>query len=90
MTREELIRRGEAARRLLNEPLALAALDEIAAECSVAWAASNPTDTTAREDAYRLQRCVALVRQKLETWTANAAVERENAALRLAEARNGT
>ncbi len=89
MTREDLIRRGEAALRLLDDEIAMAALAEIGAECAGLWAASNPADVTAREDAYRLQRCVILLREKLESWAATAKIEKGNAAQRLTETFGG-
>jgi hypothetical protein len=85
MTREDAIRRGEAARRLLEDATAQAALAEIAAECTASWADSSPADVAAREDAYRLHRCVALLRQKLEAWAAGAALEKDRATARPTE-----
>lgn len=89
MTREDLIRRGEAAARLLDDPLAMRALDEIAAECASAWANSNPADVSTREDAYRMHRCIGLLRQRFAAWAASAAVEKGNAETRQKEAKIG-
>jgi hypothetical protein len=89
MTRDEIIRRGDAAARVLGDDIAMAALAEIASECTSAWASSNPADAGAREDAYRMQRCAMLIRQKLEAWRGAAQIEKGNAARRLSEARSG-
>ena len=88
MTRDQILRRGDAAARVLDDDIAMAALAEIAAECTLAWANSNPADNAAREDAYRMQRCVMLLRQKLEAWRGAAQIEKGNAARRLTEARS--
>jgi len=82
-----VIRRGIAAARLLGDETLMATLAEIEAECTAAWTGSNPADAAAREDAYRMIRCVALLRQKLETWRGAAQIEKNNAAWRLQEAR---
>ena len=68
MSREEIIGRGMAAARLLGDATLMKALTEIEAECMAAWTGSNPADITTREDAYRMTRCVGLLRQKLEAW----------------------
>jgi hypothetical protein len=79
MTREEILRRGAAAARLLGDETLMKALAEIEAECMAAWTGSNPTDVATREDAYRMTRCVGLLRQKLEAWRGTARIERDNA-----------
>jgi hypothetical protein len=89
MTREDVIRRGEASARLLDDPLVMAALAEITNECAATWANSNPQDAAAREDAYRLHRCAQLLRQRLEAWAASAVVEKGNMAARVKEANTG-
>ena len=78
MSREETIRRGMSAARLLGDETLMKVLAEIEAECMSAWTGSNPQDVAAREDAYRLTRCVGLLRQKLEAWRGAAHVERDN------------
>jgi len=88
MTRDDIIRRGMAAARLLGDEALVQALAEIEAECAVGWANSNPADVAAREDAYRMNRCVALLRQKLESWRGAAQIEKNNATWRLQDARS--
>lgn len=87
MTKDEIIRRGTAAARLLGDETLTAALAEIEHDCIQSWTASNPSDVAGREDAYRLTRCVGLIRQKLETWRGAGQVESNNAQWRLSEAR---
>jgi hypothetical protein len=88
VTSDDIIRRGMAAARLLGDETLVQALAEIEAECANTWANSNPADVTAREDAYRMNRCVALLRHKLESWRGAAQIEKNNAALRLRDARS--
>ena len=78
MSREEIIRRGIAAARLLGDETLMKVLAEIEAECMSAWTGSNPQDVAAREDAYRMTRAVGLLRLKLETWRGAAHIERDN------------
>jgi len=87
MSGDDIMRRGLAASRLLGDETLVRALMEIEAECAAAWAGSNPADVTMREDAYRMTRCVGLVRQKLESWRGAAEVEKNNAAWRAQDAR---
>jgi hypothetical protein len=87
MSRDAVIRRGMAAARLLGDDTLMTVLAEIEAECMAAWTGSNPADVATREDAYRMTRCVGLLRQKLEAWRGAAQVERDNEARRLDERR---
>ena len=89
LSTEDVIRRGLAAARLLTDDTLTAVLAQIEAECAAAWAGSNPADVATREDAYRMTRCVVLLRQKLEAWRGAAHVEQNNVAWRLKEARGG-
>lgn len=73
--REEIIRRGESAQHLLNNPTALAALDAIAESCKDAWACSKPEATILRDDAYQMMRCIQLLRTQLEIWRDDATAE---------------
>lgn len=75
MTRDEIVRRGESASHLLNNPTALAALDEFEKECAAAWVASNPQDVALRDDAYQMVRCIKLLRLKLQVWRDDATAE---------------
>lgn len=86
MTRDERIRRGESAQQLLNNPIALAALDDVQADCFKAWADSNPSDLEAREFAYKLYLSVKLLRGKLGSWAGDARVEIINSDARKREA----
>jgi len=87
MSPDDVIRRGAAAARLLADETLMQCLAEIEGECTVAWVNSSPNDAAGREDAYRMIRCVALLRQRLETWRGAAHIEKTNAAWRLQEAR---
>ena len=82
MNREDTIRRGMAAARLLSDETVQQALAEIEAECTSAWIGSNPADNALREDVYRMTRSVALLRQKLESWRGAAQIESNNAVWR--------
>lgn len=73
--RDKIIRRGESASHLLNNPTALAALDEIGESCKEAWAGSKPNDNILRDDAYQMMRCIQLLRTQLEIWRDDATAE---------------
>lgn len=75
MSREDVIRRGESAQHLLNNPTALAALDAIEESCKNAWAASAPENTVMRDDAYQMMRCIRLLRTQLTIWRDDATAE---------------
>lgn len=78
MTRDEIIRRGESASRLLTDATALAAWDAIKEQCLESIYNSGPHQDSLRDDAYRLSRCIKLVRVQLETWRDEAAMEIHN------------
>lgn len=81
MSIEDTIIRGQQAAQLLGNETLQAVLAEIEAECLKSWAGSNPADVAVREDAYRMNRCIALVRQKLETWRGAGQYEKSNIAI---------
>lgn len=78
MTREDIIRRGESAKRLLGDDTAVAAWVAVQEKCAEAWADSAPHQQEIRDDAYRLSRCIKLVKLQLETWAGEAAAEVHN------------
>lgn len=80
MNKDETIRRGQAANQLLGNETLVTVLAEIEAECMAAWAESNPADLAGREDAYRMTRCVGLLRQKLTAWRDAGHLEKDNIA----------
>ena len=79
LTREQRIRRGESAQQLLDNPLAMAALDEMQANCFERWAETSHDDVEGREFNYKLFLAVRLLRGKLATWSGDAIVEINNA-----------
>jgi hypothetical protein len=76
VTKEEVIRRGESAERLLGDETAMLALAEIEKDAIASWLGSNPADVNARESAYRMAQCVKLLKLRLESWRGDALVER--------------
>ena len=71
MTPEELIRRGEAAQRLLSEPLLKEAFETIRQEVVKTWAETPARDAEGREWVWRhykvIERAEALLRGYIET-----------------------
>jgi hypothetical protein len=79
VNRHEIILLGEAAERALQDQGIMAALAAIEDEQVRVWKDSSPLRPDEREDAYRLTRCVGMIRTRLEAFVANAKVEKANA-----------
>jgi hypothetical protein len=56
------------------------ALGELRKEQAALWAGSNPADRETREDAYRMTRCIDLLKLRLESYRADAVLEKQKAA----------
>ena len=87
MTKDAMIRRGQAADRVLKDETARAAFDAVIEELQSAWMHTHPDDTPAREACYRMVRAVQLVFEKLQTWRANGLMEEGNAEQRARDSR---
>lgn len=90
MTKEQIILRGQAANRLLGDELFNAAVREIESECLERWKSSRPDDVAGREDAFRMQRCIGLLKDKLASWRDASQFEKTNIALIDRERKTGT
>jgi len=62
---DDVIQRGMAATRLLGDPTLAEAFQDLRVEAYQDFAASKPTETARREEAYRMLQNLELVRQKL-------------------------
>jgi hypothetical protein len=79
---QDIIRRGEAAQRLLSDPFLLAAFEDIKTEACRVFADTKPEAAEVREKAYLEIYGVELVRGRLRRYIAAAkmrAAEREQA-----------
>ncbi len=74
LTREQIHRRNESAKRLLSDETVMAALAAIEVDIINEWARSNPTNVEGRENSYRLLQMIERLQNKLETWAADASV----------------
>lgn len=70
----DVIRRGEAAHRLLNDPTLAEAFAELRADSYRQWIDSKPADAPAREELYRITQALELVRGKLIAYRGAAQV----------------
>ena len=78
----DLIRRGEIATALLQDPVLSAAFSEIRTDAYRMWLDTKPSDTARREELYRIIQALELVRGKLRAYRGAALVrtaERETA-----------
>jgi hypothetical protein len=78
----DLIRRGEIATALLQDPVLASAFNEIRTDAYRMWLDSKPSDTVRREELYRIIQALELVRGKLRAYRGAALVrtaERETA-----------
>lgn len=87
MDTDKIIRRGEAADRLLKDDIVMQALGEIEADLLTGWANTNPTDVDGREGTYRLIKALDLLQFRLENWRAQGLLEKSNAERRLQDER---
>ena len=82
MTKDAVIRRGQAADRLLKDETALAAFEAVIEDLQDEWLRSRPDDTAAREGCYRMVHAVQAVVAKLQAWRANGLMEEGKALVR--------
>lgn len=61
----DLIRRGEIASRLLQDPVLAGAFSEIRADAYRIWLESKPPETEKREELYRVIQALEMIRAKL-------------------------
>jgi hypothetical protein len=61
----DLIRRGEIASRLLQDPVLAGAFTEIRTDAYRLWLDTKPSETARREELYRVIQALELVRGKL-------------------------
>ena len=70
----DVIARGVAAERLLNDPVLKAALDEIQTTAVEMWLASKPSEADRREELFRQVKAIELLRGKLRSYRGAALV----------------
>jgi hypothetical protein len=70
----DVIARGEAATRLLQDPVLSGAFDEILQDTVRLWLDSNPSEEVRREELYRVTLAVQLLRGKLRAYKGAASV----------------
>ena len=87
MTKDAVIRRGQAADRLLKDETALHAFEAVIEDLQAEWMRTHPDDTLTRESCYRMVHAVQRVVAKLQTWQANGLMEEDNAQARARDAR---
>lgn len=64
-SKEEIIRRGQSAELLLNNPTFITVMNEIATGLAVRWAATKPDEIKKREDMHLLLQGINSVRDEL-------------------------
>ncbi len=65
------LRRGYAAKRILDDTEIMTAFGEIEADLVTQWAATNPDKPEDREAIYRQVKALDLFQLQLETWRNN-------------------
>jgi hypothetical protein len=70
----DLIRRGEIATALLQDPVLAGAFSEIRTDAYRMWLDTKPSDTGRREELYRIIQALELVRGKLRAYRGAALV----------------
>jgi hypothetical protein len=65
---EDVIRRGDQASRLLQDPVLAAAFAEIRQDAYRMWLDSKPSEDVRREELYRIVQALELVRGKLRAY----------------------
>lgn len=86
LTKEEIIRLGEAAAQLLGSDAFAQCVEAARADIFDEWLHTNPAQPEERESLYRLWAAFALVTQKLVAWKGAAQVEVHNAERRRSSA----
>jgi hypothetical protein len=71
---EDVIARGEAATRLLQDPVLAGAFAEIRRDAYRMWIDSKPSEQVRREELYRITQALELVRGKLRAYRGAASV----------------
>lgn len=85
MNDEDLVRRAEHAKRLLDDPMLSEAFDTIERECIAAWKAAPARDTDGREKLWLTVKAVNRIREELSGIIETGKVSAHN----LAEIRRG-
>lgn len=78
MSPEEIMAKGEAARRLLDEPLIQTAFKELEAECFENWKNAPARDAEGREWLWMMHQATQRLKLKLEGWRESGRIEAEN------------
>jgi hypothetical protein len=79
VTKEEQLRRGQAAAELLDSGVFSLALDGVEAELSEAWKSSNPVDVAGRERMYLMVQLISDIGRLLHKWKGDVVVAHHEA-----------
>lgn len=77
MNKDTILRRGAAAKRILEDQEIMTVFGEIEAELLTDWAATNPLRPEDREAIYRQVKALELFQTKLEQWRDTVIVDNE-------------
>jgi len=72
----DVIQRGDAATRLLGDPILAGAFNEIRHDAYRLWLATKPPERERREELYRIVQALELVRGKLRAYRGAAQLRR--------------
>lgn len=86
MSREDILRKGQAAKSLLDSADFSIAMDAVRLQAYKGFAASAPEEAAKREENYYLLQAISRLVENLEALVANARVEEYNAKREVAEA----
>ena len=67
MMPDDLVRRGQQAQTLLNDPLLKEAFDAMSQDCYAQWQTSPPDDTARREHLYLMSRLLGGLKAHLHS-----------------------
>jgi hypothetical protein len=73
---EKQAQRGDAAKAKLSDPLFLAVIERMKAECIATWAASGKKDAEIRESCWRDYKTVERIVEQLQTMAADGRMAR--------------
>jgi len=79
MTREDLIKRGHAAKALLENSDFILAMDTVRLDAFKGWAGSIPSQNAEREEQYYLLQAVDKLKNNLEALSSSARFEEHKA-----------
>ena len=79
MDKAEIIRKGEAAKLLLEHPDFIFALEMVRVQAFTDWANSEPADKEGREEKYYLLQAIAKVKENLQIFADSAYKEKFDA-----------